>query len=112
MAQINIKLTDEQKEAINSIAKSEGKSVTQLIIDSILSKEDSVESKEKSIEDSLFFIEPLFEQLKQKDIQIEELNERLRESHLLLNEAQKSQQLLLEDSSKRESFWKRIFKRN
>lgn len=107
MAQINIKISDEQKEFIISIAKEKGVSITQLIIDSILNKEEDIDSKEKGIETDYY----LFEQLKQKDYQIEELNNRLRESHLLLNEAQKSQQLLIEDSKKNKSFWAKIFSR-
>ncbi len=39
MAQINIKLTDEQKEEISRIAKEKGVSITQLVINSILNKE-------------------------------------------------------------------------
>ena len=56
MAQINIKLTDEQKEEISRIAKEKGVSITQLVINSILNKEqfytdnEEIERKENSIE--------------------------------------------------------------
>ena len=39
MAQINIKLTEEQKSQIQEIAKEKGLTVTQLVITSILDKE-------------------------------------------------------------------------
>ena len=39
MAQINIKLTDDQKQQISDIAKERGISITQLVISSILDKE-------------------------------------------------------------------------
>ena len=58
MAQINIKLTDEQKEEISRIAKEKGVSITQLVINSILNKEqfytdnEDIERKENSIENT------------------------------------------------------------
>ena len=39
MAQINIKLTDDQKQQISEIAKERGKSITQLVIISKIYKE-------------------------------------------------------------------------
>lgn len=56
MAQINIKLTDEQKQQISDIAKERGISITQLVISSILDKEkfytdkDGIESIEEGID--------------------------------------------------------------
>ena len=56
MAQINIKLTDDQKQQISDIAKERGISITQLVISSILDKEkfytdkDGIESTEEGID--------------------------------------------------------------
>ena len=104
MAQINIKLTDEQKQQISDIAKERGISITQLVISSILDKEkfytdkDGIESieegvdrkekdkevsvennkedKENSVEDIIYkeYCETLKEQIIQKDKQIDQLH--------------------------------------
>ena len=56
MAQINIKLTDDQKPQISDIAKERGISITQLVISSILDKEkfytykDGIESREEGMD--------------------------------------------------------------
>ena len=105
MAQINIKLTDDQKQQISDIAKERGISITQLVISSILVKEkfytdkDGIESieegidrkekdkevgvennkedKENSVEEIIYkeYCETLKEQIIQKDKQIDQLHQ-------------------------------------
>lgn len=116
MAQINIKLTDEQKQQISDIAKERGISITQLVISSILDKEkfytdkDGIESieegidrkekdkevsvennkedKENSVEDIIYkeYCETLKEQIIQKDKQIEQLHQIIYNKDTLLIE--------------------------
>ncbi len=106
MAQINIKITQEQKEEIARVAKEKKISVTQLVIDSIQFYNDYIQKVEKdstilddksgiendsekvengkeSIENNSILpeievykemTETLKEQLKQKDIQIDQLH--------------------------------------
>ena len=99
MAQINIKITQEQKEEIANIAKQKNLSVTQLVIDSIQFYNDSIQKVEEDstiiddkngiendsqkvengkerIEIEVYkeMTETLKEQLKQKDIQIDQLH--------------------------------------
>ena len=116
MAQINIKLTDEQKQQISDIAKERGVSITQLVISSILDKEkfytdkDGIESieegidrkekdkevsvennkedKENSVEDIIYkeYCETLKEQIIQKDKQIDQLHQIIYNKDTLLIE--------------------------
>ena len=116
MAQINIKLTDEQKQQISDIAKERGISITQLVISSILDKEkfytdkDGIESieegvdrkekdkevsvennkedKENSVEDIIYKenCETLKEQIIQKDKQIDQLHQIIYNKDTLLIE--------------------------
>lgn len=116
MAQINIKLTDEQKQQISDIAKERGISITQLVISSILDKEkfytdkDGIESieegidrkekdkevsvennkedKEHSVEDIIYkeYCETLKEQIIQKDKQIDQLHQIIYNKDTLLIE--------------------------
>ena len=116
MAQINIKLTDEQKQQISDIAKDRGISITQLVISSILDKEkfytdkDGIESieegidrkekdkevsvennkedKENSVEDIIYkeYCETLKEQIIQKDKQIDQLHQIIYNKDTLLIE--------------------------
>lgn len=120
MAQINIKLSDEQKEAITAIAKEQGISVTQLVIDSILNKEvfytgkesldgieKRVENNTENIEDDIengeerleggkedFLYKQLYEfmkeQVAQKDIQIDQLHKIIYNKDTLLIESKES----------------------
>lgn len=117
MAQINIKLTDDQKQQISDIAKERGISITQLVISSILDKEkfytdkDGIESteegidrkekdkevgvennkedKENSVEDIIYkeYCETLKEQIIQKDKQIDQLHQIIYNKDTLLIEA-------------------------
>lgn len=116
MAQINIKLTDDQKQQISDIAKERGISITQLVISSILDKEklytdkDGIESieegidrkekdkevsvennkedKESSVEEIIYkeFCETLKEQIIQKDKQIDQLHQIIYNKDTLLIE--------------------------
>ena len=116
MAQINIKLTDEQKQQISDIAKERGISITQLVISSILDKEkfytdkDGIESieegvdrkekdkevsvennkedKENSVEDIIYkeYCETLKEHIIQKDKQIDQLHQIIYNKDTLLIE--------------------------
>ena len=99
MAQINIKITQEQKEEIANIAKQKNLSVTQLVINSIQFYNDSIQKVEEDstiiddksgiendsqkvengkerIEIEVYkeMTETLKEQLKQKDLQIDQLH--------------------------------------
>ena len=105
MAQINIKLSDEQKEEIVAIAKGKGVSVTQLVISSILDKEElytskegidgkenrvenDEERKEDRVEAEAYkeLCEVLKEQISQKDIQIDQLHKIIYNKDTLLIE--------------------------
>ena len=116
MVQINIKLTDDQKQQISDIAKERGISITQLVISSILDKEklytdkDGIESieegierkekdkevsvennkedKENSVEEIIYkeFCETLKEQIIQKDKQIDQLHQIIYNKDTLLIE--------------------------
>lgn len=118
MAQINIKLSDEQKEEIVAIAKGKGVSVTQLVISSILDKEElytskegidgkenrvenDEERKEDRVEAEAYkeLCEVLKEQINQKDIQIDQLHK------IIYN---KDTSLIEYDTEKRHwwQFWK------
>ena len=116
MAQINIKLTDDQKQQISDIAKERGISITQLVISSILDKEkfytdkDGIESteegidrkekdkevsvennkedKENSVEEIIYkeYCETLKEQIIHKDKQIDQLHQLIYNKATLLIE--------------------------
>lgn len=105
MAQINIKLSDEQKQEIVAIAKGKGVSVTQLVISSILDKEElytskegidgkenrvenDEERKEDRVEAEAYkeLCEVLKEQINQKDIQIDQLHKIIYNKDTLLIE--------------------------
>ena len=94
MAQINIKLSDEQKEEIVAIAKGKGVSVTQLVISSILDKEElytskeGIYGKENRVEAEAYkeLCEVLKEQINQKDIQIDQLHKIIYNKDTLLIE--------------------------
>ena len=106
MAQINIKLTDEQKEEISRIAKEKGVSITQLVINSILNKEqfytdnEDIERKENSIENTENLLykelcEVLQGQIAQKDIQIDQLHK------IIYNK----DTLLIEQDTRKKHWW-------
>ncbi|MFZ7177398.1 hypothetical protein [Streptococcus hyovaginalis] len=105
MAQINIKLSDEQKEKIVAIAKGRGVSLTQLVIGSILDKEELYtskedvygkekraendgERKEDRLESEAYkeLCEVLKEQITQKDLQIDQLHKIIYNKDTLLIE--------------------------
>lgn len=121
MAQINIKLTEEQKSQIQEIAKEKGLTVTQLVITSILDKEilytknedlytkvdrieDDIDGIENRIENDSIGIEEriykelyevLLKQIEQKDTQIDQLHK------IIYNK----DTLLIEDQQKKKHWW-------
>ena len=110
MAQINIKLTEEQKSQIQEIAKEKGLTVTQLVITSILDKEvsytknedfytkvDRIEDDIDGIENSIYkeLYEVLLKQIEQKDTQIDQLHK------IIYNK----DTLLIEDQKKKKHWW-------
>lgn len=121
MAQINIKLTEEQKSQIQEIAKEKGLTVTQLVITSILNKEvlytknedfytkvdrieDDIDGIENRIENDSIGIEEriykelyevLLKQIEQKDTQIDQLHK------IIYNK----DTLLIEDQQKKKHWW-------
>lgn len=121
MAQINIKLTEEQKSQIQEIAKEKGLTVTQLVITSILDKEvlytqnedlytkvdrieDDIDDIENRIENDSISIEEriykelyevLLKQIEQKDTQIDQLHK------IIYNK----DTLLIEDQQKKKHWW-------
>jgi len=118
MAQINIKLTEEQKSQIQEIAKEKGLTVTQLVITSILDKEvlytknedfytkvdgieDDIENRIENdsigIENSIYkeLYEVLLKQIEQKDTQIDQLHK------IIYNK----DTLLIEDQQKKKHWW-------
>lgn len=110
MAQINIKLTEEQKSQIQEIAKEKGLTVTQLVITSILDKEvlytenedfytkvDRIEDDIDGIENSIYkeLYEVLLKQIEQKDTQIDQLHK------IIYNK----DTLLIEDQQKKKHWW-------
>lgn len=121
MAQINIKLTEEQKSQIQEIAKEKGLTVTQLVITSILDKEvlytknedlytkvdrieDDIDGIENRIENDSIGIEEriykelyevLLKQIEQKDTQIDQLHK------IIYNK----DTLLIEDQQKNKHWW-------
>lgn len=92
MAQINIKLTDEQKNEVTELAKSKNISVKQLFLESILDIPKKVDDIDENIDvytevekdipnidekvESVYkeMYETLKEQLEQKDLQIDQLH--------------------------------------
>lgn len=110
MAQINIKLTEEQKSQIQEIAKEKGLTVTQLVITSILDKEvlytkvdrieddiDGIENDSIGIEERIYkeLYEVLLKQIEQKDTQIDQLHK------IIYNK----DTLLIEDQQKKKHWW-------
>ncbi len=101
MAQINIRVTDEQKALINKLAKENEKSISAYIIDKICI-EPVYQNDSKRIDDTKKFDEELvsllMNQLEQKDLQIEQLHK------IIYNKDTK----LLEYDSKKSwwQFWK------
>lgn len=118
MAQINIKLTEEQKSQIQEIAKEKGLTVTQLVITSILDKEvlytknedfytkvdrieDDIENRIENdsigVENSIYkeLYEVLLKQIEQKDTQIDQLHK------IIYNK----DTLLIEDQQKKKHWW-------
>ena len=121
MAQINIKLTEEQKSQIQEIAKEKGLTVTQLVITSILDKEvlytknedlytkvdrieDDIDGIENRIENDSIgreeriykeLYEVLLKQIEQKDTQIDQLHK------IIYNK----DTLLIEDQQKKKHWW-------
>lgn len=101
MAQINIRVTDEQKALINKLAKENEKSISAYIIDKIciesVYQNDSKRIDEtKNVDKELVSL--LMKQIEQKDIQIEQLHK------IIYNKDTK----LLEYDSKKSwwQFWK------
>lgn len=109
MKQINIRVTDKEKEEIDNIAVSEGLSLKELILASVLafaSNHASIEENKKD-DDSTKLVELLALQLAEKDEQIRVLTRLLsQEQELNL----KNQQLL--EAPKKVSFFEKIFGRN
>ncbi|EPX11524.1 plasmid mobilization protein [Streptococcus agalactiae] len=101
MAQINIRVTDEQKALINKLAKENEKSISAYIIDKIciesVYQNDSKRIDETKKDDEGFIL-LLMKQLEQKDMQIEQLHK------IIYNKDTK----LLEYDSKKSwwQFWK------
>lgn len=101
MAQINIRVTDEQKALINKLAKENEKSISAYIIDKICI-EPVYQNDSKRIDDTKKFDEELvsllMKQVEQKDLQIEQLHK------IIYNKDTK----LLEYDSKKSwwQFWK------
>lgn len=121
MAQINIKLTEEQKSQIQEIAKEKGLTVTQLVITSILDKEvlytknedfytkvdrieddidgieNCIENDSIGVENSIYkeLYEVLLKQIEQKDTQIDQLHK------IIYNK----DTLLIEDQQKKKHWW-------
>lgn len=101
MAQINIRVTDEQKALINKLAKENEKSISAYIIDKICI-ESAYQNDSKRIDetkkDDEGLILLLMKQLEQKDMQIEQLHK------IIYNKDTK----LLEYDSKKSwwQFWK------
>lgn len=77
MAQINIRVTDEQKALINKLAKENEKSISAYIIDKICI-ESVYQNDNKRIEEdnkpNEELVSLLIKQIEQKDIQIEQLH--------------------------------------
>lgn len=101
MAQINIRVTDEQKELINRLAKESDKTISAYIINKVciesVYQDDSKRIEEdKELNDELVLL--LMKQLEQKDMQIEQLHK------IIYNKDTK----LLEYDSKK--FWWQFWK--
>ena len=101
MAQINIRVTDKQKELINRLAKENDKTIPAYIIDKVCI-ESVYQNDSKRIEEedkpNKEFVSLLMNQLEQKDLQIEQLHK------IIYNKDTK----LLEYDSKKSwwQFWK------
>ncbi len=101
MAQINIRVTDKQKELINRLAKENDKTISAYIIDKVCI-ESVYQNDSKRIEEedkpNKEFVSLLMNQLEQKDLQIEQLHK------IIYNKDTK----LLEYDSKKSwwQFWK------
>lgn len=106
MKQINIRVTDKEKEEIDSIADSKGLSLKELILASVIayaSNHASIEENKKD-DDSTKLVELLALQLAEKDEQIRVLTRLLsQEQELNL----KNQKLL--EAPKKISFFEKIF---
>ncbi|MCC9871520.1 DUF1778 domain-containing protein [Streptococcus agalactiae] len=101
MAQINIRVTDEQKALINKLAKENEKSISAYIIDkicieSVYQNDSKCIDETKKDDEGLILL--LMKQLEQKDMQIEQLHK------IIYNKDTK----LLEYDSKKSwwQFWK------
>lgn len=95
MAQINIRVTDEQKALINKLAKENEKSISAYIIDKIciesVYQNDSKRIDEsKKVDEELVSL--LMKQIEQKDIQIEQLHKIIynKDTRLLEYDSKKS----------------------
>lgn len=112
MKQINIRVTDKEKEEIDNIAVSKGLSLKELILESVLayaSNHASIEDEEKE-DDSSKLVGLLASQLAEKDEQISRL------THLLAQQQQlnlKNLALIEENTekNKKQNFWQRLFGR-
>ena len=112
MKQINIRVTDKEKEEIDNIAVSKGLSLKELILASVLafaSNHASIEENKKD-DDSTKLVELLASQLAEKDEQISRL------THLLAQQQQlnlKNLALIEENTekNKKQNFWQRLFGR-
>lgn len=101
MAQINIRVTDEQKDLINRLAKENDKTISAYIIDKVCiesvyqDESKRIEEDEKPNDE---LVSLLMNQLEQKDLQIEQLHK------IIYNKDTK----LLEYDSKKSwwQFWK------
>lgn len=101
MAQINIRVTDEQKALINKLSKENNKTISAYIIDKVCIESVYQDDSKRIEEDNKYndeFVLFLKNQLEQKDIQIEQLHK------IIYNKDTK----LLEYDSKKSwwQFWK------
>ena len=127
MAQINIKITQEQKEEIARVAKEKKISVTQLVIDSIQFYNDYIQKVEKdstilddnsSIENDSEKVENVKESIEKNSIlpeievykeMTETLNEQLKQKDIQIDQLQKivynKDTLLIETSIEKKHWW-------
>lgn len=95
MAQINIRVTDEQKALINKLAKENDKTISAYIIEKVCIESVYQGGSKRIEEDNKYnddFVSFLKNQLEQKDIQIEQLHKIIynKDTRLLEYDSKKS----------------------
>ena len=88
--QIQVRLTDDEREEIKYLAEENNQSMNQYILDKVLSensKDDSTQNSD-SYENHSMMLAYLKDQIIEKDQQISALNMRLEESYKLINQQQ------------------------